>query len=180
MNNDIERVLYSEEMLGKRMDELATDLTKDYKDKRPIIISVLSGEVLFTVDMIERLDIMAQIDFIDVSSYFGGLGSTGKVKLIHDLKTDVKDRHVLIMEDIVDTGRTLKYLMDLLADRGAKSIKVCSLLNKPEGRKVDVEPDYVGFTVPKEFLVGYGLDYKGFYRNLPYVGILKPSVYQND
>ncbi len=130
--------------------------------------------------MIERLDIMAQIDFIDVSSYFGGLGSTGKVKLIHDLKTDVKDRHVLIMEDIVDTGRTLKYLMDLLADRGAKSIKVCSLLNKPEGRKVDVEPDYVGFTVPKEFLVGYGLDYKGFYRNLPYVGILKPSVYQND
>ena len=123
---------------------------------------------------------MAQIDFIDVSSYFGGLGSTGKVKLIHDLKTDVKDRHVLIMEDIVDTGRTLKYLMDLLADRGAKSIKVCSLLNKPEGRKVDVEPDYVGFTVPKEFLVGYGLDYKGFYRNLPYVGILKPSVYQND
>lgn len=180
MNNDIERVLYSEEMLGKRMDELATDLTKDYKDKRPIIISVLRGAVLFTVDMIERLDIMAQIDFIDVSSYFGGLGSTGKVKLIHDLKTDVKDRHVLIMEDIVDTGRTLKYLMDLLADRGAKSIKVCSLLNKPEGRKVDVEPDYVGFTVPKEFLVGYGLDYKGFYRNLPYVGILKPSVYQND
>ena len=180
MNNDIERVLYSEEMLGKRMDELATDLTKDYKDKRPIIISVLSGAVLFTVDMIERLDIMAQIDFIDVSSYFGGLGSTGKVKLIHDLKTDVKDRHVLIMEDIVDTGRTLKYLMDLLADRGAKSIKVCSLLNKPERRKVDVEPDYVGFTVPKEFLVGYGLDYKGFYRNLPYVGILKPSVYQND
>ncbi len=180
MNNDIERVLYSEEMLGKRMDELATDLTKDYKDKRPIIISVLSGEVLFTVDMIERLDIMAQIDFIDVSSYFGGLGSTGKVKLIHDLKTDVKDRHVLIMEDIVDTGHTLKYLMDLLADRGAKSIKVCSLLNKPEGREVDVEPDYVGFTVPKEFLVGYGLDYKGFYRNLPYVGILKPSVYQND
>ena len=148
--------------------------------KRQIIISVLSGAVLFTVDMIERLDIMAQIDFIDVSSYFGGLGSTGKVKLIHDLKTDVKDRHVLIMEDIVDTGRTLKYLMDLLADRGAKSIKVCSLLNKPEGRKVDVEPDYVGFTVPKEFLVGYGLDYKGFYRNLPYVGILKPSVYQND
>ena len=130
--------------------------------------------------MIERLDIMAQIDFIDVSSYFGGLGSTGKVKLIHDLKTDVKDRHVLIMEDIVDTGRTLKYLMDLLADRGAKSIKVCSLLNKPEGRKVDVDPDYVGFTVPKEFLVGYGLDYKGFYRNLPYVGILKPSIYQND
>ena len=130
--------------------------------------------------MIERLDIMAQIDFIDVSSYFGGLGSTGKVKLIHDLKTDVKDRHVLIMEDIVDTGRTLKYLMDLLADRGAKSIKVCSLLNKPEGRKVDVDPDYVGFTVPKEFLVGYGLDYKGFYRNLPYVGILTPSIYQND
>ena len=123
-------------------DELATDLTKDYKDKRPIIISVLSGAVLFTVDMIERLDIMAQIDFIDVSSYFGGLGSTGKVKLIHDLKTDVKDRHVLIMEDIVDTGRTLKYLMDLLADRGAKSIKVCSLLNKPEGRKVDVENSF--------------------------------------
>ena len=122
-------------MLGKRMDELATDLTKDYKDKRPIIISVLSGAVLFTVDMIERLDIMAQIDFIDVSSYFGGLGSTGKVKLIHDLKTDVKDRHVLIMEDIVDTGKTLSEFLPQLHHQQPSSLKIVALLHKPEATK---------------------------------------------
>ena len=128
--------------------------------------------------MIERLDIMAQIDFIDVSSYFGGLGSTGKVKLIHDLKTDVKDRHVLIMEDIVDTGHTLKFMKDLLIERGAKSVKCCALLNKTERREDDVVVDYYGSEVENEFVVGYGLDYLNAYRNLPYVGVLKPEVIQ--
>ncbi|MBU3830287.1 MAG: hypoxanthine phosphoribosyltransferase [Candidatus Limosilactobacillus merdavium] len=180
MNNDIERVLYSEEEINHRMDELAEQLTAEYKGQRPLIISVMTGAVLFTVDMIKRMDIMAKLDFIDVSSYYGGTSSTGKVKLVQDLKSDVADRQIIIMEDIVDTGHTLKYLIDLLKERGAKSVKVCTLLDKPEGRQVDVKADYVGFNVPNEFLVGYGLDYKGYYRNLPYVGILKPAVYEED
>jgi hypoxanthine phosphoribosyltransferase len=180
MNNDIERVLYSEQDIAEAIDRLASQLTEEYKDKRPIIISVLSGAILFTVDMIEKMDIMAQLDFIDVSTYFGGTESTGKLKLIHDLNKDVKDRNILIMEDIVDSGHTLSYLIDLLKERGAKSVKTVSLLDKPEGREYDVKVDYYGFKVPNEFLVGYGLDYKGYYRNLPYVGILKPSVYEND
>ena len=180
MNTDIERVLQSEEEINHRMDELAEQLTAEYKGQRPLIISVMTGAVLFTVDMIKRMDIMAKLDFIDVSSYYGGTSSTGKVKLVQDLKSDVADRQIIIMEDIVDTGHTLKYLIDLLKERGAKSVKVCTLLDKPEGRQVDVKADYVGFNVPNEFLVGYGLDYKGYYRNLPYVGILKPAVYEED
>lgn len=180
MNNDIERVLYSEEEINRRMDELAAQLTAEYKDQRPLVVSVMTGAILFTVDMIKRMDIMAKLDFIDVSSYYGGTSSTGEVKLVQDLKSDINDRPIIIMEDIVDTGRTLKYLIDLLKERGAKSVKVCTLLDKPEGRKVEVKADYVGFNVPNEFLVGYGLDYKGYYRNLPYVGILKPAVYEKD
>lgn len=180
MNNDIERVLYSEEAINRRMDELAGQLTAEYHDQRPLIISVMTGAILFTVDMIKRMDIMAKLDFIDVSSYYGGTSSTGKVKLVQDLKSDVRGRSIIIMEDIVDTGHTLRYLIDLLKDRGAKSVKVCTLLDKPEGRQVEVNADYVGFNVPNEFLVGYGLDYKGYYRNLPYVGVLKPAVYEND
>ena len=180
MNNDIERVLYSKDDINRRMDELANQLTAEYKDQRPLIVSVMTGAVLFTVDMIKRMDIMAKLDFIDVSSYYGGTLSTGKVKLVQDLKSDVRGRSILIMEDIVDTGHTLKYLIDLLKERGAKSVKVCTLLDKPEGRQVEVKADYVGFNVPNEFLVGYGLDYQGYYRNLPYVGILKPAVYEKD
>lgn len=178
MNNDIERVLYSREMLDTRMDELAAELTRDFKDQRPVVVTVLTGAVLFAVDMMERLDFKLSLDFINVSSYYGGTHSTGTVKLVQDLNTDITGRPVIVMEDIVDTGRTLKYLIQVLKDRGAKSVAVCSLLDKPEGRKVAVEADYVGFTVPNEFLVGYGLDYEGFYRNLPYVGILKPAIYQ--
>lgn len=180
MNNDIERILYSKQDIDKATDRLAAQLSDEYRNKRPIIISVLTGAILFTVDMIEKMDIMAQIDFIDVSTYFGGTASTGKLTLIHDLNSDVKDRNVLIMEDIVDSGHTLKFLIDLLKKRGAKSIKTVSMLDKPEGREYDVTVDYYGFRVPNEFLVGYGLDYKGYYRNLPYVGILKPAVYEED
>ena len=177
MNNDIERVIYSAAAIQKRESELAQQLSDEYRDKKPLIVSVLTGAVLFTVDLFDKMDIYAQLDFIDVSSYGGGTQSSGHVKLLHDLKHDIKGRNVLVVEDIVDTGRTLKFLIDLLKDRDAKSIKVCSMLDKPEGRVVDVKADYVGFNVPNEILVGYGLDYKGFYRNLPYVGVLKPSVY---
>lgn len=180
MNNDIERVLYSTEDIQQATDRLAKQLTEEYRDKNPLIISVLSGAVLFTVDMIKKMDIMAQLDFIDISTYFGGKESTGHLTLVHDLNTDVKDRNILIMEDIVDSGHTLKYLIDLLNKRGAKSVKTVTMLDKPEGRQYDVKADYYGFKVPNEFLVGYGLDYQGYYRNLPYVGILKPSVYAED
>lgn len=177
MNNDIERVIYSASAIQKREKELAAQLSDEYRGKKPVIVSVLTGAILFTVDVFDKMDIFAQLDFIDVSSYGGGTQSSGHVKLVHDLKNDIKGRDVLVMEDIVDTGRTLKFLVDLLKDRGANSIKVCSMLDKPEGRVVDVKADYVGFNVPNEFLVGYGLDYDGYYRNLPYVGVLKPSVY---
>lgn len=179
MNNDIERVIYSQADIAKRETELAKQICADYRDKRPIIVSVLTGAILFSIDMLEKMDIYAQMDFVDISSFEGGVESTGKIKLIHDLKNSIKGRNVLVMEDIVDSGRTLKFLMELLADRGAESIKVCSLLDKPEGRMVDIHADYVGFNVPNEFLVGYGLDYRGYYRNLPYVGVLKPEVYNS-
>lgn len=180
MNNDIEKVLYSKQDIDEATDRLAKQLSAEYRDKKPLVISVLSGAVLFTVDMIKKMDIMAQLDFIDISTYFGGTASTGQLTLVHDLNSDVKGRNVLIMEDIVDSGHTLKYLIDLLKERGAKSIKTVTMLDKPEGREYDVKADYYGFKVPNEFLVGYGLDYKEYYRNLPYVGILKPAVYQED
>lgn len=180
MNNDIEKVLYSAEDIQKTIGKLADQLSEEYKDKDPLILCVLTGAVLFTVDLIEKMDIMAQMDFIDVSTYFGGTATTGQLKLIHDMTADVKGRNVLITEDIVDSGRTLQYLVNLLKERGAKSVKTVSLLNKPEGREFDVNVEYYGYKVPNEFLVGYGLDYNGYYRNLPYVGILKPSVYSED
>ena len=180
MNNDIERVLFDEEQIQTRVAELAAQITKDYQGKRPVIVSVLTGAILFTVDLIRKIGLYAEMDFVDISSYYGGTSSSGSVKLLHDLKHSIEGKDVIIVEDIVDTGRTLKFLMDLLQGRGATSIKVCSFFDKPEGREVEVTTDYVGFDVPNEFLVGYGLDYKNYYRNLPYVGVLKPCVYQKN
>ena len=179
MNNDIKSVLYSEKQLDQAEDKLAAKLTKDYDGRQPVIVSVLTGAVFFTTDMMKKLDFKATLDFIDVSSY-DGTESSGQVKLEHDLKHSVKGKDVLVMEDIIDTGRTLQYLLEFLRGRGAKSVKVCAMLDKPAGRKVDVAADYAGLNVPNEFLVGYGLDYNGLYRNLPYIGILKPSVYANN
>lgn len=178
MNNDIERVLYSQEEINHRADELAAAITEEYHDQNPLVISVLTGAMIFTSDMLKRLNFKLNVDLVDVSSY-DGTDSTGQVKLDFDLKSDVKGRSVIIMEDIIDTGRTLKYLVQLLKDRGAKSVAVCALLDKPGRREVSIEGDYVGFTTPNEFLVGYGLDYNNLYRNLPYVGVLKRSVYAN-
>lgn len=180
MNNDIEKTLYSVEDIKEAAHRLGQQLTEDYQDKRPILISVLKGAILWTVDVMREMDIMAEVDFIDVSSYHGGVASAGEIQLVHDLSADVAGRNVIIMEDIIDTGRTLQFLIDLLKQRQAKDIKVCTLLDKPEGRVVAAKADYVGFQLPKEFVVGYGLDYKEFYRNLPYVGVLKPSVYEGD
>lgn len=178
MNNDIEKVLYTHEQVNHRLDELASELTAKYHDQQPVIVSVMTGALVFTGEMIERLNFNLTLDYVDVSSYADGTQS-GKVQLIQDLSTDIKDRPVIIMEDIVDTGHTLKFLKDLLKGRSAKSIEICALLDKPDRREADVEGDYIGFEVPNEFIVGYGLDYSGLYRNLPFVGVLKRSVYEN-
>lgn len=179
MNNDIERVIFNEQQINQRVQELANQLNHDYAGKKNVVVvAVLTGAIVFTMDLFKKLDLYAHIDFVDVSSYQGGTSSTGTVKLLHDLKNDIAGKDVIVCEDIIDTGRTLKYLIDLLNGRGANSIKIVSIFDKPEGRVVDVHPDYVGFDVPNEFLVGYGLDYQGLYRNLPYIGVLRPSVYE--
>lgn len=177
MNNDIERVLYSEADIQEAAQRIGSQLAHDYAGKTPILLSVLKGAILWSVDVMRAMDAYAEIDFIDVSSYNGGVASAGEITLRTDLTTDVNGRDIIILEDIVDTGRTLKYMIELLKKRGAASVKVASLLDKKEGRVVDVDVDYIGFDVPKAFVVGYGLDYKELYRNLPYVGVLKPEVY---
>ena len=150
------------------------------KDKNPLVICVLKGAILFMADIVREIDTYCELDFMDVSSYGDATESSGEVKIIKDLDVSVKDRHILIVEDIIDTGRTLERLVELLKHRKATSVKICTLLDKPERRVKSVVPDYVGFEVPNEFVVGYGLDYIGHYRNLPYVGILKPEVYENN
>ncbi len=177
MNNDIERVLVSEEEITEIAKRLGKELTVEYKDKFPIVIGLLKGCVPFMARLITEIDCHIELGFMDVSSYHGGIESSGDIKIKKDLDIPVQDRHVILAEDIVDTGRTIKVIMDLLKYRGAKSVSVVTLLDKPEGRVVTLEPEYVGVTIPKEFVVGYGLDYEEKYRNLPYVGVLKKEVY---
>lgn len=169
MNNDIEKVLFTQADLDKRMDELADELNKKYAGEQPIVAPVLNGAMIFASDMIKRLNFKLTIDPIKASSY-AGTSSTGDVKITQDMKSDVKGKRVIFMEDIIDTGRTLKALSDLMKKRGAKSVEVVAMLDKPATRFVDFHADYYGFTAPDAFLVGYGLDYNGLYRNLPYVG----------
>ena len=179
MNNDILKTLYSRQDIQERCRQLGKLLARKYKDKNPLVIGVLKGAIMFMTDVIRDMDIYMQIDFIDVSSYNGGTQSSGHVKLQKDIDTSVRGRNVLFIEDIIDTGRTLGFLEKLLKNRGAKSIHICTLFDKPENRLVNVKPDYIGFKVPDEFVVGYGMDYRGEYRNLPYVGVLKPRVYSH-
>ena len=180
MNNDIEKVLYSKEEIENKVASLGQQLSKDYAGKKPLVICILKGAILFMSDIVRKMDIPLEMDFMDISSYGGGTISTGEVRILKDLDTSVKDRDVLVVEDIVDTGRTLKALSELLLQREAKSIKICTLLNKPDRRVEGIDVDYVGFKVPDEFVVGYGMDYAGKYRNLPYVGVVKPAIYENN
>ena len=177
MNKDIERILVSEDEITEIAKRLGKQLTIDYKDKFPIVIGLLKGCVPFMARLITEIDCHIELGFMDVSSYHGGIESSGDIKIKKDLDIPVQDRHVIIAEDIVDTGRTIKVVMDLLKYRGAKTVSVVTLLDKPEGRVVVLEPEYIGVTIPKEFVVGYGLDYEEKYRNLPYVGVLKKEVY---
>lgn len=179
MDNDILKVLYSKEQLHEFNVKLAAKLKRDYAGKFPLMVCILKGAVLFMTDLVREMDEYVELDFMDVSSYGSGTESSGDVKILKDLDTSVKGRDVIIVEDIVDTGATLVALMKLFETRQAKSVKVCSLLDKPSRREQDVKVDYVGVTVPNEFVVGYGLDYAEKYRNLPYIGVLKPEIYSN-
>ncbi|WP_054653394.1 hypoxanthine phosphoribosyltransferase [Limosilactobacillus equigenerosi] len=180
MENDIERVLYSEADIQKLVNKLADQINHDYADTDElVVVSVLTGAMMFTTDLFKRIKVMASLDSVDLSSYAGATTeSTGTVELIQDLTNSIEGKDVLVVEDIVDTGRTLAKLVDVLKDRGAKSLKICTLFDKPDRRVADVKADYVGQIVPNEFIVGYGLDYNFLYRNLPYVGVLKPEVYR--
>ena len=178
MHNDIEKILLSEQQIQTRIQELGEILTKEYADKNPVIIGVLKGVVVFYADMIRRIQVPCQMDFMWISSY-AGTDSTGKMLVRQDVSADIEGRHVLILEDIYDTGSSLDFTYRHLLSKEPASLKICTFLDKPERRKpgITLKPDYVGYTVPNEFVVGYGLDYNEHYRNLPYIGVLKPEAY---
>ncbi len=178
MNDDILRVLYSEEELEAKCAELGAQISKDYEGKNLLLVSVLKGAVVFMTDLMRHITVPCSIDFMVVSSYGNGVKTSGVVKIVKDLDADLAGKDLLIVEDILDTGMTLHYLKQLLQDRNPNSIRIATLLDKPERRRAAVRADYVGYQVPDEFVVGYGLDYDEKYRNLPYVGILKPEVYE--
>ena len=179
MHNDIERILLTEEQIQEKVKELGVILTEEYKDKNPIIVGVLKGVVVFYADMIRQIKVPCQMDFMWISSY-AGTNSTGNMEVKRDVTVDIKDRHVLILEDIFDTGNSLDYTYRHLMFKQPASLKICTLLDKPDRRKpgITLKADYTGFTIPNEFVVGYGLDFNEHYRNLPYVGVLKPEAYE--
>ncbi len=177
MHDDIKTVLISEEALQAKVAELGAQISKDYQGKNLVLVSILKGSVVFMADLMRAVSIPCSIDFMVVSSYGSGTTTTGLVKIIKDLDEDLSGKDVLIVEDILDTGVTLSNLVPMLKMRNPNSVKICTILDKPSRRKADVQPDYEGFQVPDEFVVGYGLDYDEKYRNLPYIGVLKPEVY---
>ena len=179
MDKDILEILLTEEQIQSKIKELGQILTEEYKDKNPVIVGVLKGVVVFYADMIRHIKTPCQMDFMWISSY-RGTSSTGKMLVRQDISADIKGRHVLILEDIFDTGNSLEFTVNHLKSKEPASIKICTFLDKPEGRRpgVTLKADYVGYTIPNKFVVGYGLDYNEHYRNLPYVGILKPEVYE--
>ena len=179
MIHDIEKILLTEEQIKTRIKELGAELSREYDGKNPLVVGVLKGVVVFYADMIRAMDVPCQLDFMWISSYHG-TNSTGTMNVRCDLSAQVKGRHVLILEDIFDTGNSLQYTYDYLMAKEPASLKICTLLDKPERRNpaVTVKADYTGFVIPTEFVVGYGLDFNERYRNLPFVGVLKPEAYQ--
>ena len=179
MDKDILEILLTEEQIQSKIKELGQILTEEYKDKNPVIVGVLKGVVVFYADMIRHIKTPCQMDFMWISSY-RGTSSTGKMLVRQDISADIKGRHVLILEDIFDTGNSLEFTVNHLKSKEPASIKICTFLDKPEGRRpgVTLKADYVGYTIPNKFVVGYGLDYNEHYRNLPYIGILKPEIYE--
>ncbi len=180
MQNSIKSILITEEEIAKRVKELGAQLTEEYKGRDLLIVGVLKGCVMFLSDLVRAIDLPLTLDFMVVSSYGSATKSSGVVRIIKDLEKEIEGKDVLIVEDIVDTGLTLSYLIENLKTRNPKSVKVCSLLDKPDRRKSQVDIEYVGFKIPDEFVVGYGLDYAEVYRNLPFVCVLKPEVYSGE
>lgn len=178
MKNDIQEVLLTEKQICDKAKELGEKISKDYKGRELVLVVILKGGVIFASDLLKNISIPCKIDFMAVSSYGNSTKSSGEVKIIKDLDYSIENKDILIVEDIVDTGITLNYLAKNFEDRRAKSVSIVTLLDKPEGRKIEVKVKYVGFTIPNKFLVGYGLDYSEYYRNLPFIGILKPEIYE--
>lgn len=175
---DVDQVLYSEEELRQRVKELGRQITADYAGRRPMLVSVLRGSYIFMADLTRAINLDLTVDFMVVSSYGAGTVSSGQVEIKKDLSDSIEGRDLIIVEDILDSGNTLYYLMDVLRARRPASIRLCALMDKPERRTKPITADYVGFTIPDAFIVGYGLDFDENYRNLPYVGVLKHSVYE--
>ena len=179
IENDIEKILISEKDIKKAVKKMGKQISKDYADKNLMLVAVLKGSVIFMADLMRAISIPINIDFMAVSSYGGGTKTSGVVKIIKDLDHDLSGKDILIVEDILDSGMTLTYLKKILSQRNVSSIRIATLLDKPERRIADVKADYFCFTVPDEFVVGYGLDYDQQYRHLPYIGVLKPEVYSD-
>ena len=178
-DNVIERVLFSEEELKTRIKELGAEIGREYAGRKPLMIGILKGSVMFFADLLREIEGDLEIDFMAISSYGNGVNSSGEVTMIKDLDHKIEGKDVIIVEDIVDSGYTMKYLTGMLSARNPASIRICTLLDKPSRRETDVRVDYKGFEVGDEFVVGYGLDYAGLYRNVPFIGILKRSVYEH-
>jgi hypoxanthine phosphoribosyltransferase len=177
MKHDIEKVYFTEEMLQSRVKELGAQLSAEYAGKNPLLVGVLKGFFIFLADISRARDILCEIEFITASSYGAGTETSGKVTMTKAIGSIVENRHVIIVEDILDTGLTLDFLKNYLLGLNPASLKICTMLDKPSRRKVEIKADYVGFECPDAFYVGYGLDYAGNYRNLPYIGSLKPEIY---
>ena len=177
MREDIKEILFTQEDLKAITKELGEKVTRDYKDKKLYLVTILKGAVVFLTDFMRNVDLPCEVDFMVVSSYGSGVTSSGNVKIIKDLDVPLEDKDILIVEDILDSGNTLKFVVDMIKKRHPKSVEVCALLDNPSRRIADIQAKYVGREIPDEFVVGYGLDYDEKYRNLPYLGVLKPEVY---
>jgi hypoxanthine phosphoribosyltransferase len=176
--DNLDEVLLSKEEIDEKVKELGKMLAEEYAGKRPLLICVLKGALIFVADLARAMNIPLEVDFMAVSSYGVSTKSSGVVRILKDLETGIEGRHVLIVEDIIDTGLTLKYLIENLKSRKPASIKICTLLDKPSRRRVQLQPDFSGFEIPDKFVIGYGLDFSEIYRNLPFIGVLKPEAYQ--
>ena len=179
LHPDVEKILVSQRQIARRVKEMAKQLDKLYEGRKPVVVYILKGSSIFFSDLIRNMKTSVELDFMSVSSYGSGTKSTGELKIKKDIATDIKGRDVLIVEDIIDSGNTLYHLKKMLIERAPASINIVTLLDKPDRREAPMEPEYTGFVIEDEFVIGYGLDYAEDYRNLPYVGVLKRSVYEN-
>lgn len=180
MDQDILKVLYTEKQIAARIEAMGMEMYEDLKGKDPLFVSVLRGAFIFMADIVRACQVKSDVEFIAVSSYGNAFSSSGAVQITHDIQQDITGRNLVVIEDILDSGNTLNFLKQYFITKGAASVKICTLLDKPSRRTKAITADYIGFVVPDEFVVGYGLDYCQKYRNLPYIGVLKPEVYQGE